>query len=154
MSEYVMLVRKLLQPFSESIITKKMLSWTIYGVPEPWEDKLQPYGYYFDMEYRFNGRSIFNMSRSFLIITTTFDLHRTVVQEHPRSFILDCVGMNDGLFASASDFCSNAKDAQKYRLALYSRTGPKQGLSVGRQIVVNASTFCRDRHYVYLTRSF
>ena len=27
--------------------------------------------------------------------------------------------MNDGLFASASDFCSNAKDAQKYRLALY-----------------------------------
>ncbi len=48
MSEYVMLVRKLLQPCSESIITKKMLSWTIYGVPEPWEDKLQPYGYYFD----------------------------------------------------------------------------------------------------------
>ena len=76
-----MLVRKLLQPCSESIITKKMLSWTIYGVPEPWEDKLQPYGYYFDknrgknhyfdMEYRFNGRSIFNMSRSFLIITIT-----------------------------------------------------------------------------------
>ena len=27
--------------------------------------------HYFDMEYRFNGRSIFNMSRSFLIITTT-----------------------------------------------------------------------------------